>query len=70
MCYFDSPVGRCEIVREMVLLDQTQADCAREHECRRTRHCQLSAYFAEPSSPPRPRRVPALAKASDRDNAT
>lgn len=69
MCYFDSPVGRCEIVRGMVLLDQTQADCIREHECRRTRRCPLSAYFTEPSARPArrqiPERVAAQAKASD-----
>jgi hypothetical protein len=59
MCYFDSPVGRCEIVREMVLLDQTQADCAREHACRRTQKCPLRACFAEPAAPSSLRRAPA-----------
>lgn len=63
MCYFDSPVGRCEIVREMVLLDQTQADCAREHACRRTRKCPLRAHFAEPAAPSSLRRAPARTQA-------
>jgi len=49
MCYFDSPVGRCEMVREMVLLDETQRECAREHGCPKNRKCPLKSYFAEQS---------------------
>lgn len=49
MCFFDSPVYRCEMVREMVLTDQTQAECAHEHDCPDARDCPLRAYFAETS---------------------
>ena len=47
MCFIDSPISRCEAVREMVLTDQTQAECAREHECPPGRHCPLDGCFAE-----------------------
>jgi len=30
---FDSPIGLCPLQRTMVLLDQTQRECAREHGC-------------------------------------
>jgi hypothetical protein len=43
---FDSPVGRCEAVKEMVLLDETQFECAREHNCPPGRNCPLEGCFA------------------------
>lgn len=49
MSFFDSPVGRCEAVREMVLLDQTQAECASEHDCPHGRACPLEEHFTEHS---------------------
>lgn len=49
MCFFDSPVGRCEVVREMVLLDETQAECAREHGCTAGHKCPLAGCFARVS---------------------
>lgn len=49
MSIFDSPIARCEAVREMVLTDETQAECAREHECPASRVCPLDRYFVEPS---------------------
>lgn len=49
MSIFDSPIARCEAVREMVLTDETQAECAREHECPPSRACPLDGYFVEPS---------------------
>ncbi|WP_374241384.1 hypothetical protein [Zoogloea sp.] len=49
MCFIDSPISRCEAVREMVLTDQTQAECAREHECPPGRHCPLDGCFADMS---------------------
>lgn len=49
MCTFDSPVGRCEAVHEMVLLDQTQAECACEHACPPGRDCPLDGCFAHVS---------------------
>lgn len=48
MSIFDSPIARCEVVREMVLTDETQAECAREHECPASRVCPLDGYFVEP----------------------
>jgi hypothetical protein len=45
---FDSPIARCEIIEEMVLIDETQAECAREHGCPPDRVCPLARYFAEP----------------------
>ena len=48
MSAFDSPIARCEAVHELVLTDETQAECAREHECPPGRICPLSGYFAEP----------------------
>lgn len=50
MSTFDSPISRCEAVREMVLTDETQAECAREHECPPDRVCPLSGYFTEAES--------------------
>lgn len=49
MCTFDSPVGRCEEVKEMVLLDETQAECAREHGCPPGTKCPLEGHFASVS---------------------
>lgn len=49
MSIFDSPIARCEAIREMVLTDETQAECAREHECPTSRVCPLSGYFVDPS---------------------
>ncbi|NMG77504.1 hypothetical protein [Aromatoleum diolicum] len=49
MSFFDSPIGRCEAVREMVLLDETQQECAREHGCASGFDCPLKGYFTEQS---------------------
>ena len=46
MCFFDSPIGRCEAVREMVLLDETQMECACEHGCPPGFKCPLEGCFA------------------------
>lgn len=47
MSVFDSPIARCDAVREMVLTDETQSECAREHSCPPGCVCPLSAYFAD-----------------------
>lgn len=47
MSFIDSPISRCEAVREMVLTDQTQRECALEHGCPRGRMCPLDGCFAE-----------------------
>lgn len=48
MCFFDSPIARCEAVHELVLTDETQLECAREHGCPPDRECPLKNYFVEP----------------------
>lgn len=45
MTFIDSPIARCEAVREMVLLDETQRECAREHACPPGRKCPLQGCF-------------------------
>lgn len=47
MSIFDAPIARCEAVREMVLTDETQRECAREHDCPPGRKCPLEGCFAE-----------------------
>jgi hypothetical protein len=42
---FDSPIDRCPVCGEMVLLDQTQVECAREHGCSLEIPCPLQACF-------------------------
>ena len=49
MSIFDAPIARCDAVREMVLTDETQCECAREHECPAGRICPLDGYFTETS---------------------
>lgn len=46
MCFIDSPIGRCEVVKEMVLLDETQAECACEHGCPPGTQCPLDGRFS------------------------
>ena len=43
---FYSPFEGCEICRQYVLLDQTQLDCAREHDCH-VENCPLARFFAQ-----------------------
>lgn len=45
MSYLDSPICRCELMRVMVLTDQTQAQCAEEHACPQGQQCPLCRYF-------------------------
>jgi hypothetical protein len=42
---FDSPMEYCTICGQMVALDQSQAECAREHGCRPDTVCPLLGYF-------------------------
>lgn len=46
MSILDSPIGRCEEIREMVLLDETQMQCAAEHACPPGTECPLDGCFA------------------------
>ncbi len=41
---FDSPFAFCPRCGEMVLLDQTQRECAREHGCTKE-PCPLGEWF-------------------------
>ncbi|AYH42319.1 hypothetical protein [Azoarcus sp. DN11] len=59
MTFLDSPIGRCEAVREMVLLDETQAECACEHGCADDCDCPLKGWFTEQSGVSDPARLPA-----------
>lgn len=52
MSTFDSPIARCDVVREMVLTDETQAECAREHDCPPGTVCPLCGYFVAPDERP------------------
>jgi hypothetical protein len=47
MSFIDSPLARCEAMRQMVLTDGTQAECAREHDCPPGLKCPLCGYFVE-----------------------
>lgn len=42
---FDSPIDRCPVCGQMVLLDQTRRECAREHGCDEALPCPLEKYF-------------------------
>lgn len=47
MSFLDSPICRCELMRAMVLTDQTQRQCAEEHECPSGQSCPLGDCFAQ-----------------------
>lgn len=49
MTCFDSPIARCEAINELVLTDETQSECALEHDCPPGRICPLCGYFTETS---------------------
>lgn len=65
MTFLDSPIARCEAMRTMVLTDQTQAQCAREHECPAGTVCPLCGWFVDeadsglPVEPAHPDSAPA-----------
>ena len=42
---FDSPIEPCPVCGQMVLLDQTQRECAVEHHCSSETPCPLRACF-------------------------
>lgn len=50
MSFIDSPIASCKFVHEIVLTDQTQGQCAREHECPPGTVCPLCGYFEEDSA--------------------
>ena len=58
MCFFDSPIGRCEAIRELVLLDETQQECACEHGCPADIDCPLKGWFTKQSGVSDPASLP------------
>ena len=42
---FDSPIEACPVCGQIVVLDQTQRECAREHQCDSKTECPLRKYF-------------------------
>lgn len=59
MCTFDAPISRCEAMHCMVITDQTQRQCAAEHECPKGMKCPLGRCFTGlpvRSAPVAPRR--------------
>lgn len=46
MSIMDVPISRCEAMRTVVATDQTQAQCAREHECPPGMVCPLCGCFS------------------------
>lgn len=42
---FDSPIEACPVCGQMVVLDQTQVECAREHHCSGETECPLQKFF-------------------------
>jgi hypothetical protein len=53
----DTPFEFCTVCRDYVLLDTTQRQCAREHQCADAVKCPLQRYFTgiefhnEPGNP-------------------
>lgn len=69
MSFIDTPISRCEAVREMVLTDQTQRQCALEHGCPPGRNCPLDGCFAEISGVTEESTLSELAAAEARHKA-
>ena len=42
---FDSPIEACPVCGQIVVLDQTQRECASEHHCSRKIECPLRQFF-------------------------
>lgn len=51
MSFLDAPIARCEAQRTIVLTDQTQQQCAREHDCAPGTACPLCGWFADEPDP-------------------
>jgi hypothetical protein len=49
MSIFDAPLARCEDFHTLVMTDETQAECAHEHDCPPGHKCPLVSYFTESS---------------------
>ena len=42
---FDSPIESCPVCGQIVVLDQTQVECAQEHHCDSKTECPLQKCF-------------------------
>ena len=42
---FDSPIEACPVCGQIVILDQTRDECAREHHCESKAGCPLQKFF-------------------------
>lgn len=49
MGYLDINIARCEVAKEYVFLDETQEQCACEHNCPKGTKCPLDGMFAKHS---------------------
>lgn len=45
MSIFDCPIARCEVMRTLVITDQTQKQCSRENGCDPATQCPLECCF-------------------------
>jgi hypothetical protein len=46
---YNSPLEYCPVCKTYVALDQSQGECAREHQCRQTREtCPLARHLIGP----------------------
>lgn len=61
MSYFDVPLGRCEVMRTMVMIDQTEAECTLDNGCPVGRRCALAASLKPPHAAECAPRAPAQA---------
>jgi hypothetical protein len=50
MSYFDTPIGRCEAMQIMVVIDQTEQECMQDNGCPAGRHCSLSRCLSPAST--------------------
>lgn len=46
MSIFDCPIARCELMRTLVVTDQTQTQCAHENGCPPGVNCPLASCFS------------------------
>jgi hypothetical protein len=46
MSYFDTPIGRCEVMQIMVVTDQTEQECALDNGCPAGSQCSLAGCLA------------------------
>ena len=63
--YFDSPIELCVVCKRYVLLDQTQKECALEHQCRRDERCPLAKYFTGKSFEPEKKQLKKLVASAE-----